>query len=441
MNNFYCDILDQAGVFCSFITSLILFFKTTGSQRHANRLLSVVIFAWGWYGLLYLMAVWGILKDYPHIFRIGSPLYYLIPPCSYIYVRSILYDEGRFRKRDWLHFLPAALHFIELIPFYLSDTETKRRVVEAISTNITSGAFMGSGLIPAFWHFELRALQGIIYLFFQWALLIRFFRSSRSQAFRQFPSVKGWLISFSSLISLLYLGLTWQSIVLLVVKGSKAAIHVANNPSIVFMSLSFVWLSCYLLFKPDILYGVIRVSREDPIPGTTATDAPSVPIPASAQAAAAPPAVAQSLAPLPPPPSPPPPPPPAKAPKQLVDKYMLQDYARQIGNRIQENGLFKKKGLTLAVLAEELSVPNHHLSYVLRHSYNQQFNEFINQYRVNYIKEKIDTENDWKKMTLEALAEEAGFSSRSTFFAVFKKQTGLTPSEYAGQLTKGPPVP
>lgn len=406
MGNFYCNILDQVGVFASFITSLILFFKTTGSQRHANRLLAVVIFSWGWYALIYLMAVWGVLKDYPHFFRIGSPLYYLIPPCAYMYVRSILFDETRFRKWDWLNFLPAALNLIELIPFYLEDTETKRKAVEAVASNISAIAYMGSGVIPALWHFHLRALLGVAYLFPQWRLLSRFFKSSRAETFRQFPSMKGWLISFTCLISLLCIGLVWQSLILLIKERSALGIHTQNNPAIIFISLSFVWLSCYLLFKPDILYGIIRVAPADRV------------FPVIQMAPPAP------LA-------------PAKPPKPPVDEYQLQEYANQIGETITKEALFKKKGLTLALLAQELSIPAHHLSYMLRHFYQQQFNDFINQYRVNYIKEMMCTEV-WIKMTLDAHATDAGFSSRSTFFAVFKKQTGLTPTEYARQLNIDP---
>ena len=74
----------------------------------------------------------------------------------------------------------------------------------------------------------------------------------------------------------------------------------------------------------------------------------------------------------------------------------------------------------------------HHLSYVLNTYYKQRFNDFINQYRVNYVLGLLK-EMDWKNMKLEALGAEAGFSSRTTFFVTFKKVTGLTPAEYARQ--------
>ena len=57
------------------------------------------------------------------------------------------------------------------------------------------------------------------------------------------------------------------------------------------------------------------------------------------------------------------------------------------------------------------------------------FNEFINKYRVSYIKEKIN-ENYLDSFTLNSLASEAGFSNQTTFIAAFKKNENFTPSEY-----------
>lgn len=396
MNNFYSEVLDQAGVFSSFITASILFFKTTGSQRHANRLLGLVVFALGWYALLYLLGIDGILRNYPHLFRVGSPLYYLVPPCAYIYVRSVLFDETRFRKWDWLNLLPAVLHLIDLLPFYLQDTETKRRVVEAISTHIVSGAFMGSGLIPASWHFVGRGLQGLIYLCFQWSLLFRFFRGAPSRT-----AIKGWLFSFSTLLTLLYLGIAYQSVMLLLLNRPALEIRATSDPSITVMSLCFVALSGYLLFKPEILYGIIRLQPMAPVAIVLEEEVQITPS--------------------------------AKAPKRPIDDDILHEYAERIGNTIQDRQLFKKKGLTLAILAQDLGIPAHHLSYMLRHFFKQQFNDFINRYRVAYIKDRMQ-EKAWIKMTLEAHATEAGFSSRSTFFTAFKRLTGVTPSEYARVL-------
>ena len=90
---------------------------------------------------------------------------------------------------------------------------------------------------------------------------------------------------------------------------------------------------------------------------------------------------------------------------------------------------FKEKGITIPLLATKLNIPPRHLSALLKQHYQTKFNDFINGYRITFVKDKIEKE-EWRNITIEALAEEAGFSSRSTFYTAFKKSTGQTPAEY-----------
>ena len=60
---------------------------------------------------------------------------------------------------------------------------------------------------------------------------------------------------------------------------------------------------------------------------------------------------------------------------------------------------------------------------------NENFANFINVYRVNEIKNRLSQEN-LSKYTLKALSEQCGFSSKATFYRVFKNVTGMTPLEY-----------
>ena len=57
------------------------------------------------------------------------------------------------------------------------------------------------------------------------------------------------------------------------------------------------------------------------------------------------------------------------------------------------------------------------------------FNDVINSHRVKYISDGL-TNEQWNTLTLEAVAEIAGFNNRITFLNAFKKFTGFTPSQY-----------
>lgn len=101
---------------------------------------------------------------------------------------------------------------------------------------------------------------------------------------------------------------------------------------------------------------------------------------------------------------------------------------------MESQELFKIKGISMSRLSLMLAVPAYTLSYVFNHYYKKRFADFINGYRVDYVKQQLSKGLDWQKKKIEAIGEEAGFASRSTFFAAFRKQEGSTPGAYATQL-------
>ncbi|RXK82943.1 helix-turn-helix domain-containing protein [Filimonas effusa] len=113
------------------------------------------------------------------------------------------------------------------------------------------------------------------------------------------------------------------------------------------------------------------------------------------------------------------------------DTRILVNFIEQ---SITAEQLFKIKSLSITQLAGSMSMPAHLLSYVLNEHYKKRFTDFINGYRVNYVKQQLRQGREWKQNKVEALGLEAGFASRSTFFAAFKKLEGVTPAAYAEHL-------
>lgn len=85
--------------------------------------------------------------------------------------------------------------------------------------------------------------------------------------------------------------------------------------------------------------------------------------------------------------------------------------------------------LTLGKLAEQLSVKDKELSMLLNQYMRTSFFDLINKYRVDAIKKKIEMET-YERYTLYGIACECGFKSRTSFNRVFKRETGLSPSDY-----------
>jgi len=89
--------------------------------------------------------------------------------------------------------------------------------------------------------------------------------------------------------------------------------------------------------------------------------------------------------------------------------------------------------LTIQDVAETLNIPRHYLTQVINEKLNKNFYQFINEYRVEEVKNLLDNK-DFEKFTMTAISFEAGFNSKSAFNSAFKEITGMTPTEY--KITK-----
>jgi AraC-like DNA-binding protein len=88
--------------------------------------------------------------------------------------------------------------------------------------------------------------------------------------------------------------------------------------------------------------------------------------------------------------------------------------------------------LKLSDLAEKLEISTHHLSQAINEKAGKNFYDFINDYRIEEVKSRLhDPENN--KFTILSVAYDCGFNSKSSFNSVFKKNTGLSPSQYLNQ--------
>ncbi|WP_394751064.1 helix-turn-helix domain-containing protein [Spongiimicrobium salis] len=85
--------------------------------------------------------------------------------------------------------------------------------------------------------------------------------------------------------------------------------------------------------------------------------------------------------------------------------------------------------LTLGKLARQIATTDKTLSILLNQYMNTTFYDLINKYRVEAVKEKISLMH-YKNYNLFGIACECGFKSRTSFNRTFKKETGLSPSEY-----------
>lgn len=103
--------------------------------------------------------------------------------------------------------------------------------------------------------------------------------------------------------------------------------------------------------------------------------------------------------------------------------------------KIEEDKLFSDPKLNLRSLSVLVKIKEKELSRLINSQSKNNFYHFINTFRINEYKILLDSPKA-EKLSILGLAQEAGFSSKSTFYTAFKSIVGTTPNEYKMKLKK-----
>jgi AraC-like DNA-binding protein len=115
-------------------------------------------------------------------------------------------------------------------------------------------------------------------------------------------------------------------------------------------------------------------------------------------------------------------------PNALVNKSDPELIGRLLNYMIEKKPYLDSE-LTLSSLAKDLNISRSQLSILINEGIGDNFYDFVNKYRVEEVK-KLMVDPQVKNYNLLGIAIEAGFKSKSTFNLIFKRFTGLTPTEY-----------
>ncbi|WP_103866761.1 AraC family transcriptional regulator [Aquimarina sp. I32.4] len=116
-----------------------------------------------------------------------------------------------------------------------------------------------------------------------------------------------------------------------------------------------------------------------------------------------------------------------------VNNKELQHLKLLLENVMSTDKKFLEEDLTLSVLADAISISDKKLSAFLNQYLNTTFYDYVNKYRVESVKEKMKSPK-FDNITLLGIAYESGFKSKTSFNRIFKKETGLSPSQYKSSL-------
>lgn len=125
---------------------------------------------------------------------------------------------------------------------------------------------------------------------------------------------------------------------------------------------------------------------------------------------------------------------PEKRKKELLDQEATNHFKKILLELLDNDQPFLDPNVTLRSLADQVGMHPNQLSWLLNEAIGKSFNELMNGYRVAMFKERAkDPKNG--NLTLLGLAYDCGFNSKTVFNTYFKKETGLTPSQFMKKLS------
>ncbi len=117
--------------------------------------------------------------------------------------------------------------------------------------------------------------------------------------------------------------------------------------------------------------------------------------------------------------------------KQPLSKEEMVRYREVLLTLFHENPPWLDPDLTLSQLAAKMNLNTSQLSHLINTGLDKNFNDFVNEYRVESVKSKLK-DPAFRHLSLLGIAFECGFNSKATFNRAFKKATGEAPSSFKG---------
>ena len=378
-----------------FIVSLLLLINIKESNR-VNLYLFFFFFINNLYSLAHYATIYSESKTLVALLLVNfTPLFLLVGPVLYFYIRGLLRDDYRLNQSDWWHFLPAFLLFINITPHLFSSFEDKLEYATRVLQSSSEILNYKNLFIPAKYKFLIRPFFGLFYVAVCIRLIYVKFKDERPSN-KQTKLIFNWTIFLIFNTLLVYISFLVFTIYSYQTQDYKLA-EIKGFYFLISSLVGLILLNISLLFFPNILYGLPQldyiISTKHKILDEAA--------------------------------------------KELIKKNaksfeISPEKLKLLDDKIQQYCLtqpYLNPEFSLSTMSADIDIPVHHLSYYFNEYMNVNFNTWKNDHKINYVISLIEKGSN-ELLTLDALAKQAGFGSRTTFFNAFKQKIGLTPSEY-----------
>lgn len=378
------------GAFQGLLLAGVLFARQ--SQRTANRLLGALMLAFTVYLLSDVYYAAGLVREYPHFLGLSYPLPWVFGPLVFLYTVAASDGSWRLTGRDVIHFVPVMVVVAVTLPIYMMSGAGKIAFLERLEVGVVP--LVLTVIEPS------KYVSGIAYSVATVAHLRRHRRRVENSYSNTARVDLRWLLWLAGAAAAVWFLATSIGV-------ADLLPQTVQRPSDDLVGLAIAVL-VYAIGYMGLRQPEIR-RLDDPAPPTAAGVARVESAPQASDAATA-----------------------RYERSGLTDAQAAALKTALIALMAREKP-YRDPDLTLAELAGQLDTTPHKLSEVLNSEVGETFYDFVNRYRVDEVRRRLEEARAQRPNVL-AVAMDAGFASKSTFNQVFKKRTGQTPSAYRKAL-------
>ena len=380
-------------LFLLFIVSVIhVRYNYSGLLTH--RLTSLFLLAVFYATFVPYLIQTGFISFLPHLYRTGTFAGLLIPPLIYLIAVTAMYNRP-LTWLDSLHLLPLLFYVINFSPVFLLSSVEKVSLIKSQSVSSTLYHYSEGWLVKGEFMGNIRIVQILFYLVITLRQVI-YFKNELDQwkeyDFGWKPVVMQFMLFFClCLLPIMVDFSTWFNIP-------------SQDTNQLGLAASNMILVVFFLFHPEFLYGsrilkqapelqMVREEFSDPI-------LPMVTENKKVEAAVE------------------------------NNNVRVRKRTERIQSHLMSTKSFLSPEFSLLSLEKELGISGKLISQTIKESSGLSFSSFINEMRISYVIEMIQSDLNWKNFTVEALASSVGYRSPTSFYSNFKEITGKTPREF-----------
>lgn len=386
------------------VYGILLYRKGVINETRSDKWLSLFLFLCILYIAPWMIGFAGWYDNQPYrdiLFYVPFQHLYFIGPIIFFYIQSLLNPSFRFGKKEWLHFIPGFLYLLFSIVMVVTDKLVLKKYF-----------FLANGADPDFdtWY----QITGFFSTLIYFILSLRYYSLYKKLMVQvisyadvvMFRWIRNFLLAFLLMLMVRfgfyiaemflaesYTNSWWYFLTFAIIFYYIAITGYANS-----IETKIAFNPNLLSYRPALLLNYHSSSFSTPAETEEAEviDISTI-----------------------------------EGDDAVVGVEVLE-WKEKLLQLMQTNKAYEDPELSLAQVARQLESNPSFISRVVNKGFGINFNDFVNQYRIEAVKEMLN-KGEHKRQTLLGIAFECGFNSKATFNRAFKKVTGFSPKEWLQQ--------